>query len=198
MAPTSLPGIFCLEGDWNADLRSRQSVEPVLQLLAECDAAQYIHRDVATKHELDHYLDRWFGRGLSAYRVGYLGFHGSPRTLHLSKKETLDLDELADAIDGRGSGKTLYFGACGTLGLKDEVLMDFCRRTGVRGVVGYTKSVDYIESLSFELVLLWDLLHRANLKSTYERLRREHPVLTRRLGLRMAHGLWASDRSITK
>ena len=45
-------GVFCLEGDWDDNLRSRQSVEPMLQLLADCGELSYIHRDVATREDV--------------------------------------------------------------------------------------------------------------------------------------------------
>lgn len=188
-------GVFCLEGDWDDNLRSRQSVEPMLQLLADCGELSYIHRDVATREELAHYLSRWFKRGMSTYRVGYLGFHGSRRTLHLGRDD-ITLTDLAGLLAGKCASKTLYFGACSTLAIKDDELMEFCRTTGARGVVGYTRDVDYIESVAFEMILLSELVRSTNFKSVYNRLRRDHPELTRKLGLRMAHRTWASDRSI--
>lgn len=189
-------GVFCLEGDWDDDIKSRQSIEPMLQLLTECGEIAYIHRDVATRDELEHYLDRWFRRGMSSYRVGYLGFHGSRRTLHLGRDQ-ITLDDLAELLADRCAGKILYFGSCSTLAITDDDLIEFCRATGARGVVGYTKNVDYIESVSFEMILLSELVRSANFKSVYTRLRRDHPELTKRLGLRMAHKTWASDRSLT-
>lgn len=59
----SLPGIFCLEGEWNPDdLRSRSSVEPILHLLERLKLATAIHRDVASKAELAFYLGKWVQR----------------------------------------------------------------------------------------------------------------------------------------
>jgi hypothetical protein len=189
-------GIFCLEGDWAASIRSRQSVEPLLKLLEDCGATKYIHRDVATRAELDHYLDRWLSRGMTRYKIGYLGFHGSRQTLHLSKKEDISLDQLADQLGPRCSGRILYFGACSTLAVPNESLMAFCAKTKARGIVGYTKDVGFIDSAGFEIHLLTDLLVSTNFKSAYKRLCSDHPVLTQRLGLRMAHATWASDRSV--
>jgi hypothetical protein len=89
--PSGTHGVFCFEGDWSPSIKSRQSVEPVLELLQNCGAATYIHRDVATKEEFCHYIDRWLRLSKESYRIGYLGFHGSPRTLHLSKRTSMDI-----------------------------------------------------------------------------------------------------------
>lgn len=188
-------GVFCLEGDWDPRIGSRQSVEPMLQLLSDCGEITYIHRDVATRPELEYHLSRWFKRGMSSYRVGYLGFHASRRTLHLGRDD-ITLEDLAQVLAGTCSGKILYFGACSTLAIPDEELKDFCRVTGARGVVGYTKIVGYVESLAFDLILLSELVQSTNFKSVYTRLRKDHPELTKKLGLRMAHKSRASDRSI--
>ena len=190
------PGIFCLEGDWSANISSRQSVEPLLELLQNCGAARYIHRDVATREELCHYVGRWLHLSRAAYPIGYLGFHGSPKTLHLSKKSSLTLDDLAGVLGKRAAGRILYFGSCATLATSDDKLKAFCAATKVKGIVGYTKWVDFITSAGFEIHLLTDLLQTTNFKAAHTRLSKQHPVLTKELGLRMAHSTWASDRSV--
>jgi hypothetical protein len=190
------PGIFCLEGDWSRSIASRQSVEPLMRLLEDCGAARYVHRDVATRAELNFYIERWLRLARTKYPIGYFGFHGSSRTLHLSRSESMDLDELASQLGSRCSGRILYFGACSTLAVPDVVLMDFCSTTKAKGVVGYTKDVDFAESAGFEIHLLMDLLHASSFKPAYQRLCNNHPVLSKRLGLRMASATWASPRSV--
>jgi hypothetical protein len=177
-------------------MTSRQSVEPLLEFMSYSGTIDYVHRNVATKDEFCYYLDRWFARGMSKYRLGYLGFHGSRSTLHLSRKVTLTLDELGDLLKGRCKGRILYFGSCSTLAVPDDQLMDFCRRTGARGLIGYTKDVGFMETAGFEIIMLTEVVYSTNFRSVYTRLCREHPVLTRRLGLRMAHSKWASERSV--
>jgi hypothetical protein len=190
------PGIFCFEGDWSSSVKSRQSVEPVLELLQNCGAATYIHRDVATKEEFSHYLNRWLKLGKTSFPVAYLGFHGSQKTLHLSQQTALTLDDLAELLDTRARGRVLYFGSCSTLATSDEQLTDFCAATEVRGIVGYTRAVPFLDSVGFEVYLLRELLHMKNLRSIHKKLSKSHPVLTKELGLRIAHATWASDREL--
>jgi hypothetical protein len=82
------------------------------------------------------------------------------------------------------------------LATSDEQLRAFCTATEVRGIVGYTKSVPFLDSVGFEIYLLRELLYMKNLKSIYTKLMKNHPVLASELGLRMAHATWASDRKI--
>jgi hypothetical protein len=54
-------GTFCLEGEWWGDLGDQSSVEPALILLSKMPPyhTPYIHRDVATRAEFDHYITKW-------------------------------------------------------------------------------------------------------------------------------------------
>lgn len=190
------PGVFCLEGSWDYSLDSRLSIESALRLLERNQTIRLVHRDVATRGEFDHYVDRWLRRELKGYDFLYLGFHGTPKTLYVGDEEQLTLDEFAELIDGRCGGKVLYFASCKVLAADDDTLTDFCRRTGAKAVAGYTRDVDWVEAAAFELLLVSDLVRARNMKSAYTRLRKEYPEFTRKLGFRMAHATWASERSI--
>ncbi|YCN55431.1 DUF6642 family protein [Rhodococcus erythropolis] len=189
------PGVFCLEGEWEESIESRLSIEPALRLLEARDDIRLVHRDIATLAELEYYLDRWLNTRLRGYDFGYLGFHGSAERLDVGH-EQMSLDDLAELIDGRCQGKVVYFGSCSVLSAPDEVLTNFCRRTGARAVAGYTKNVDWIETAAFELLLVTKLVHSTNMKPAYTSLCKTYPDMTRRLGFRMAHSAWASDRNI--
>ena len=69
----ALPGVFCLEGEWDRDLRQRMSVEPVLELLERIRLARYIHRDVATITEFEYYLKKWGQKGYQRLRGSLSG-----------------------------------------------------------------------------------------------------------------------------
>lgn len=190
------PGLVCFEGSWRERLDSVETIEPALRCLEAFDVARVIHKNVATRGELKYYLDQWLGRAgraMPGHGLAMLAFHGSRETLHVGSDE-VTLDCLAEMIDGRAEGKTLYLGACGVLALPEEQLMEFCRATGARGVVGYSRPVGMIETAAFEMLLVSDLLESTNFKSVYTRLVRQHPQWTTSLGLRMAHKTWASER----
>ena len=74
---TPWSGVFCLEGAWDEeDLTDRSSVRPVLDVLERLRCIDFVHRDIGTRAELEHYLRRWIEEDL-AYRLLFLAFHGS-------------------------------------------------------------------------------------------------------------------------
>lgn len=192
------PGIVCFEGAWDQRLDSIETVEPALRCLEAFGAARIVHKNVGTYVDLEHYINKWLGRtgrGMPTFTVCMLAFHGTAGALHVGDDD-YTLDELEELIDGRAVGRVIYLGGCSILSLPDDVLTGFCRRTGAKGIVGYTKQVDFIETSAFEIVLLYHVLSSTNFKSLYTRLRSQHPKWTKTLGLRMAHKTWASDKVI--
>ncbi|WP_416063162.1 DUF6642 family protein [Rhodococcus indonesiensis] len=195
MGRANAPGVLCLEGEWGERLAERTSVEPALELLERSGVIRLIHRDIATRGELEHYLDRAMRKSFKGFDLIFLAFHGSPETLWLGK-DCITFSELEEVMAGRCTGKIIHFGSCQVLAADDEVLIQFCRRTGARAVVGYTKDVDIITTAAFEILLVAELVNSRKMKPAYDRLVRQHPVLTVELGFRMAHAQWTSDRRV--
>jgi hypothetical protein len=105
-----------LEGQWDDDLSDRTSVRPTLELLERLRVIQFIHKDVATQAELDHYLNRWSLRANSGYSVGYFAMHGTPAKLVLSRRSSVTLHHIAQELDGRApaAGSISAVAACST------------------------------------------------------------------------------------
>lgn len=150
-------GVFCLEGEWEARLDDRLSVEPMLQMLEQLAVIRFIRRDAATDVELEHYLSRW--RRYGSYRLLYLGFHGERDWLKV-QPEGVTLDWLEDRLNGAADGRTIHFGSCSVLDLPPERLARFCRQTGARGISGYCRAIDWLDSVAFELALVQALQQR--------------------------------------
>lgn len=161
-------GIFCIE-NWTGDLRSPDSVLPLLNFVRESGAARVIHQRVSTPRELHHYIARFADIG--TYRVGYLAMHGAKGgKLYVGRHEvTLEslgkwarLDEMAAAHEGLDdpeppvdlSGKVIYLGSCATLNLSPARLEKFRKDTGAQAVCGFRKSVDWFESGALDVMLL--------------------------------------------
>ena len=145
--------IICLEGEWSADIRSEESVKPLLQILARRGEIKYIYRRCGTKAELAYYLmQRKYYRD---YRIVYLSFHGARGKLKISPQEVITLPEIANLARGAFKKKLVYFGSCKTLTAIDEQLKDFLKKTGAAAVAGYTRDVGWVESSAFELLFLY-------------------------------------------
>lgn len=182
-------GVFCLEGEWEPDLRKQASVLPVLELLERLGVLKSIHRHVATLGELEHYVSRWSQARYNDYRVLYLACHGDKGTLYISKGNEITLDQLADQLGDVAVGCYLYFGSCLTLFDERQARM-FARSTGAAGVLGYRKEVDWIEGAAFEVILLSYLAEHADGRrrpeSLFKDLMKRHGELARLYKFTMA------------
>ncbi len=149
----TLDRIICLEGEWSADIRSEESVKPLLQILQRRGEIKYIYRRCGTKSELGYYLRQ--RRYFRDYHIVYLSFHGARGKLRISPEEEMTLAEIADLARGAFRKKVVYFGSCKTLRAVDEQLKEFLTMTGAAAVAGYTKDVGWVESSAFELLFLY-------------------------------------------
>lgn len=199
---TNQPGVFCLEASWandGKDLTDGCSVEQQLRMLQGADQiGRVIHRDVATLPEFQSHIREWRKAKYRPYPVAYMAFHGSPGGFWPGDTK-VTLTEFADLIGkGKAAGRIFYFGSCQTMRTKDEDLQKFCKTTGAKAIVGYTRSVTWRESAAFDCLLLPRLLEMKNMKSVYNRLTHDYNDLTRILGLRMATATWATDAKIAE
>lgn len=181
----ALPGVFCLEGEWNADLRDRTSVEPVLELLERLRLAKYVHRDVVTRSEFEYYLKRWGQKGYHDFEILYLAMHGEAEMLHLGK-DALSLSELGDLLAGKAANRIVYFASCSTMMDDESALKDFVKKTGARAAIGYWLDIDWLDAVGFEVFLLERLLRGNRSDAFFRGIAGEHPKLVDKLGLTVA------------
>lgn len=182
MPPRKPTGIFCLEGEWDPNLTNRNSVEPILELLERLGIARTIHRDVATRPELEYYLRKWGQRRYADYTVLYLASHGQSGQLQLGQG-SVTMDELAESLEGKCSGRVVYFGCCLMLNQEDDALQEFVRRTGAKAVVGYSRLIDWLDSAAFEVLLLERLARGDRTDAFFRQLHRDHGAFAEKLGL---------------
>lgn len=180
-----LPGIFCVEGAWDEDLRKRMSVRPLLELLEHLGVATYIHRDAATKEEMRYYLGRWALKRYANYGLLYIAAHGDEGSLDLGK-DVVTLAELAEWLDGKARGRVIYFGSCSTVQVDDKELVTFAKQTGASAVVGFRQEVDWLEAAAFEVHLLERLVRGNRTDAFLRHLKRDHGPVAERLGLTVA------------
>ena len=152
-------GIYCLEGDWSGK-KDKTTVEPVLRLLetAQNLRVPYLHKDVATREELQFRLKEWVEPGFGNYPILYLAFHGQPGEVVLGRgKDRFGLSELENTLDGVCKGRIIHFGSCATLDLHGNRLNGFLRRTRALALLGYKSNIDWLSSTAFDLLLLGTL-----------------------------------------
>lgn len=178
-------GIFCLEGEWSEDLQNRFTVRPLLEVLEGLEKADVFHRNIATKCQLEFYIDAWQRPQFECFDVLYLPMHGSEGAISLGGS-SLTLDELGELLKGKCKGCVIYFGTCLTMKAAEQDLMRFVSLTGARAVIGYRRAVPFDTVAAFELPLLQELTTRFQGRAVYNHLVKDHPVLTKKLGLVVA------------
>ncbi|WP_147455986.1 DUF6642 family protein [Nocardioides mangrovicus] len=175
-------GIFCLEGQWDSDLRDRKSVRPILELLDSLRIAAFIHRDVATTDEFEYFVNKWVQKRYDDYRVLYLAMHGEDGSVYLGRDDVM-LEDLQEMLRGKCGGKVIYFGTCLTLRGDAKRIQEFARVTGARAVVGYQREVDWLQAAAFEVLLLQRLSTGLRSDAIFNRLVKEHGLFAKSLGL---------------
>lgn len=176
-------GIFCIE-NWSADLRSQDTVGPLLDFLASHGDARVIRQRVSTTGELRLYMRRF--SDLKSYQIAYLALHGARGKVCVGNM-SLEIEHLVSASGGDDAvidltGKILYLGSCASLSVSRERLQRLRERTGAAAICGYTKYAEWHEAAAVEVMLLAALADavngsRATVPATIKRLRRRGGTL---------------------
>lgn len=188
-------GIFCLEGDWWNDLKHSTSTESALRLLKEFPPryTPYIYRDVGTRAEFNYYVRKWLQVAHTNYPILYLAFHGTPGTIQFgdlrNQENIVSLDELGQALSGHCRGRIVYFSSCDTMGENGNRLRGFLRKTQALAVCGYRCSVDWLNSVAFDLLFLGqaqlNAFTTAGMHAIEQRILENAGGLSKKIGFRM-------------
>ena len=146
-------GIFCMEGLWDQDLRAGSTVRPLLELLRLNEEIEYIHREYATREELEFYLHKWTQKRYDAYPILYLASHGKEGGIELGG-EIYSVEALSDLLASKCANRLIIFSSCSTMNISKQQLELILERTGALAVCGYRVDVDWLRSTAFELLLL--------------------------------------------
>lgn len=185
-------GVFCLEiADWFGTMKKKNTVEPLLELLHHSPLeVPYIHRDVATKDELNFYLKKWTLAEYKNYPILFLAFHGAPGEIFLAQNnKVIRIDELLKILEGRCHKKIIHFGACSVFNLEGRVLKKILTQFDALAISGYSSEVDWVTSSVFEMLFLAELQKNAMTKSgilaVKKRISQITPRLSKKLGFKM-------------
>jgi len=178
--------VFCLEGDWEKDLRKKSSIGAALDFLqANCNI-QYIHKHCGTKENLAYYLSRWKQKRYKDYSICYLAFHGHPEVIEVGN-EHVDLSELADMLNGSCVNKIIHFGSCNTLDTDSAKVRDFLEKTQALCVCGFRTDIDFLESSVFDMLLMQKFQEYRNIKSVDRDLKRNYRKLITKLEFKLLY-----------
>jgi alkylhydroperoxidase family enzyme len=165
-------GVLCLEASYGA-LDDRSSVLPMLELLERLRVLKFIHKDVGTDAEMEHYLRLWLeDDSVRDYYVLYLAAHGSPEGLQVSEQGTpFSLARLAAALEGGCEGCVIHVGSCSVMRQPREALDRFLATTGAQVISGYDSDIDWRQSAALDILYLGALAESTCLDEAYRKMR---------------------------
>lgn len=176
MPNTNEKHIFCLEGNWNKNPRSNQSIKPILELLHTASQMKYIYIKCHSKEDFIVGLKKFTQRRYHNYNLLYIAFHGRTNRIYFGK-EYMTLQEIANALEGKLKGKIVHFGCCSTLRTSKENIADFLTRTECSYISGYKTNVDYISSTAFELIYFAALQNYRSYKNVRKHINQHYPTV---------------------
>ena len=179
-------GIFCVEGEWAANIRHRNSVQLLVGFLSAANnMREPVYRRTATVEEFRRQIGKWVKA--KTHNVGYFAFHGLKAKLCLDDEIHLTLEDLRGLLDGKCEGRHIVLGSCQTLAIEAEALVDFRKATKARSVSGYRKSPDWIEGSAFDIMLITNLLHFSQPSAAKSWLEKNCGGLVEKYGLVMSY-----------
>ena len=177
--------IFCLEGEWEDTLKSKNSILPTLEFLEHSQGVKFLFRKVALAEDLFFYLDKAVKAEYKKYSIIHLAFHGNAQKIWMADHETtVNMKDIADKYEGKFCGRVVHFGSCKTLKTSTENLKYFLETTGAELVSGYTKDVDFVDSSIFDIVYFTKLQNYKQVWRVNDDLKENYPGLHERLGFK--------------
>lgn len=177
--------IISIEGEWEPNLKSRTSGEPLFRFLSDSMDVKYIFRKASVTAALQFYLKEFSKSKYQSYEIFYLGFHGESKRIFLHNKQSLSLDEFAEMAGSTLENKIVHFGSCRTFLTSQRELSEFRKKVKAKSVSGYTKNIDFVDSYLLDLAFLSLLQYFARPGDAANRLKKEHPYLFKNLGFKM-------------
>lgn len=165
--------IACLESLWDDDTENRLNVIPLLEVISRSWKIKFSHLTCNTVEELVYNLHLLRKRN---YGILYLAFHGSPGKIHLHNGDELSLRDLSEMMGDKFTDWIVHFSSCNTL-KKQSDAYDFINSTQVSIATGFTRSVNWIESAAFELMLFQNLQYYKSPKVACKTLLEKHQSL---------------------
>ncbi len=160
-----MTGIFCIETQW--EMGRHVSVEKALSFVADFQGVKEpLHYTARTPEEFDVHLKEWSTRSDWEYPILYLAFHGFGKGLGVRSSgspslwDYVRLEQMADFAAGEWGYCLVHYASCSTMDVSASELRGFLEGTGVEAVSGYTKDVDWLASMAFEVMYLGTLLER--------------------------------------
>ncbi len=181
--------IACLETSlWDEkrdfDVATRLSVKQLLELTARGTGAKFSHFTCSTQREFE--FDLRALKRKRGYGILYLAFHGLPAGIAFRDHSEIELEALAEIMGRSFADWVVHFGSCETLkrkSVRDSRALNFVQNTGVSMLLGYEKSIPWLESAALDLLLFSELERYKDMRYFWRGFQKRYGQLIRRVGL---------------
>jgi len=178
--------IYCLEGDWNSDLRNKMSVKSTLVYLNDCLNIKHIHRPCATAEQFNYYMTEYNKKRYSKYSILYLAFHGNPNEIFLGK-DKIDLDLFEETNLGLFKNKIIHFGSCSSLNISKRRLKQFVKNTNALCLSGYKTDIEFNKSTVLDILYFEKLGCYKDIRCVERDMNKEYRELVKTLEFTMIY-----------
>jgi hypothetical protein len=174
-------GIACLESFWSYNIEDRLSVVPVLELLGKRNGTRSFRLTCNTMDELKFNLEiarRARGYG---FRILFLAFHGYPGGILMAGLK-VDMESLATFMGKGFRDWIIFFDGCRTVSVEKDRIFNFMSQTGVAMVMGYERTVDWLDGAAIDLLVLNRLQDYRNMRRFWTAFKRAYKDLVKITG----------------
>jgi hypothetical protein len=178
--------IFCLEGDWEKDLRVKKSIKSTLDYLSDCFDIENIHRNCAVREQLVKYLKDFTLKKYYRYSILYLAFHGDPDAIKLGN-DLISLSEIAELCENKLTNKIVHFGSCNSLDLDIRKLKNFIHKTNALCISGYTRKIEFNPSTVMDILYFEKWQDNKDVRSVERKMNQDYKGLIKSLGFKMVY-----------
>lgn len=178
--------IFCLEGDWDSNLKVKSSILPALNLLEVNNDIKTIYRTCSTYEEFYNRINTVSSNKkiYKNYDILYFAFHGQKNKIQIGN-DSYDLDKIADDFENCFENKIIHFGSCKTLAIDDQKAKEFLLKTNAAAISGYEKTVPFISSTIADVVYFEICQKYKTMKSINDNMSKHYENLVRDLKFKM-------------
>lgn len=178
--------VFCLEGDWEENLKIHSSVSASLVFMEQNCGIKYIHKHCGTKDSLGYYLKKYKQKKYKDYSILYFAYHGKPGIIKVGK-DKVTLDELAILLGDSCKDKIIHLGSCLTLSIDIRLINKFLEKTQALCVCGFKTSVDFLKSSVFDMLLIEMFQSYKDISCVERDMRALHQNLMQELDFRIVY-----------
>jgi len=172
--------------EYQADLRKESHSRHILEQLHNFSGIQYIYRKCGTQIDFEFYLKKLAYKKYADYSILYLASHGHSNHFYIGNR-AISLSDFAEIIGDSLAGKILHISTCETLNIEKETVQDFLEQTQLLAVSGYTKEVDFVESMALDTLYFNLCQHYKEVKSIEKKLKKDYQGLVKKTGFKLYH-----------